>query len=64
MLRSIISGRLKRKYLVKWKGFREKTCGDEDNLNCGALLSEYGIKKAHKRRLEAAQKADEDGGQI
>ncbi len=53
-------GRLKHKYLVKWKGNYKDEWIDLAKLDCPALIREYHDRVKADRRLQMVQLADED----
>ena len=54
------SGRLKKYYLLKWKGYEEPTWENEEDLDCGFLLYEYNKEKLKQRRAEAVLTREEE----
>ena len=54
-------GRIRRQYLVQWKGNYTPTWTNESNLSCPSLVQDYWEKKKATQRLQQVQLADETG---
>uniref|UniRef100_A0AAV1VER6 Chromo domain-containing protein n=1 Tax=Peronospora matthiolae TaxID=2874970 RepID=A0AAV1VER6_9STRA len=44
-------GRVHLQFLVRWKGHKDETWVDEENLNCGALSQEFERDRARRNRF-------------
>ena len=53
-------GRVRRQFLVHWKGHEEPTWVDEVDLNCGALLQDFERDRARQNRFEVMQSHEEE----
>jgi hypothetical protein len=51
--------RIKRQFLVRWKGNYDPSWTDESNLSCPALIHDYWERKKATHRFQQVQLADE-----
>ena len=52
-------GRIRRHYMVQWKGSGDPTWTDGEDLNCGALLQELDRDRVSKNHFEVMQSHEE-----